>query len=310
MVKKFFPQSVNKDITLVIMAAGMGSRFGGLKQIEKMGPNGEFIIDYSVYDAIKSGFTKIVFIIKKENYEIFKETIGKRVENQIEVQYIFQEIKEEYKVPKERKKPLGTAQAILCCKDIVNTPFAVINADDFYGREAFLKAATYLKNIDNNTTDYAMVAYHIENTITDNGYVTRGVCNIENSYLKDIEECKVEKQDNKIIATSLNNNTQYELDRKRLVSMNMLLFAPTIFTYINNDFKNFLKENKDNLMNAEYQIPTVMKNIIKRNNGTIKILETKESWYGVTYKEDIEEVRKALKKITQAKVYPIKLWSD
>ncbi len=310
MTKTKTDQKLNNDITLVIMAAGMGSRFGGLKQIEKMGPNGEFIIDYSIYDAIRAGFTKLVFIIKKENYEIFRETIGKRIEGKIEVDYIFQEIKDDYKIPPERKKPLGTAQAILCCKDIIKNPFLVINADDFYGKDSFVKAANYLRNMDNSTTNYAMIAYHVENTITDNGYVTRGVCNTENSYLVDIEECKVERVENKIIAQPLNNNESYELDGKTLVSMNMLLFAPTIFTYINNDFQDFLEKNKDDLLNSEYQIPTVMKNIIKRKNGTIEILETKESWYGVTYKEDIEIVKESLNKLAKEKIYPPKLWSD
>ncbi len=306
---KTYQKSFN-NITLVIMAAGMGSRFGGLKQVERMGPNGEFIIDYSIYDAIRAGFTKLVFIIKKENYEVFRETIGKRIEGKIEVEYVFQEIKEEYKIPSERKKPLGTAQAILCCKNIINNPFLVINADDFYGKESFIKAAKYLKNMNNKSTDYAMIAYHVENTITDNGYVTRGVCNTKDFYLTDIEECKVEKIGNKIIANPLNNNESYELDDKTLVSMNMLLFAPTIFTYISNDFKDFLEDNKEDLLNSEYQIPTVMKNIIKRKNGTIKILETTESWYGVTYKEDIDLVKESINKLIKQKIYPQKLWSD
>lgn len=303
-------QKPHNDITLVIMAAGMGSRFGGLKQIEKMGPNGEFIIDYSIYDAIRAGFTKLIFIIKKENYETFRETIGKRVEGKIEVEYIYQEIKEDYKIPFERKKPLGTAQAILCCKNIVKNPFLVINADDFYGKESFIKAAKYLKNMNSKSTDYAMIAYHVENTITDNGYVTRGVCNTKDFYLTDIEECKVEKIGNKIIAKPLNNNESYELEDKTLVSMNMLLFVPTIFTYISNDFKDFLEDNKEDLLNSEYQIPTVMKNIIKRKNGTIKILETTESWYGVTYKEDIDLVKESINKLIKQKIYPQKLWSD
>lgn len=239
---------MNKDVTLIIMAAGMGSRFGGLKQIEKMGPNGEFIIDYSVYDAIKSGFTKIVFIIKKENYEIFKETIGKRVEGKIDVEYVFQELNnlpEGYTIPEEREKPLGTAQAILCCKNVVNTPFAIINADDFYGRDSFEKAATYLKTVDSNSNSYAMIAYHIINTLTENGAVKRGVCNIKNGYLTDLIESSVEKVNNKIIASPLNKTTPFEVEKTQTVSMNMLLFTKTIFNFIEDNFKCFLDENKE-----------------------------------------------------------------
>ncbi len=303
---------MNKDITLIIMAAGMGSRFGGLKQIEKMGPNGEFIIDYSVYDAIKSGFTKIVFIIKKENYEVFKETIGKRVEDKIKVEYVFQELDnlpEGYTIPKEREKPLGTAQAILCCKDIVNTPFAIINADDFYGRDSFQKAATYLKTLDSESNSYAMIAYHIINTLTENGAVKRGVCNIENGYLTDLIESSVEKINDKIIAKPLDNSKEFEVEETQTVSMNMLLFTKTIFTFIEENFKDFLEENKDNIMKAEYLIPDLLQKLLKKGLVTAKVIETSSSWYGITYKEDISPVKEAIKKLIEEKEYPNNLWS-
>ena len=178
---------MNKDITLLILAAGMGSRFGGLKQIEPMGPNDEFIIDYSVYDALKAGFTKIIFLIKEENYEVFKETIGKRVEPHIKVEYCFQKndnIPEGYEIPKERIKPLGTAHAILCCREKINEPFAIINADDFYGRDAYFKASEFLKQSYENKEDkYGMIGYLIKNTITEYGAVKRGVCQVENNKL-------------------------------------------------------------------------------------------------------------------------------
>ena len=173
---------MKKDITLVILAAGMGSRFGGLKQIEPMGPSDEFIIDYSVYDAIKAGFNKIVFLIKRENYDLFKETIGARVEPHIKVEYAFQELSNlpiGYELPSDRTKPLGTAHAVLCCQDVVNEPFAMINADDFYGRDAFIKAYDFLVNADSNSNNYGMIGYMVSNTLTENGSVKRGVCEVD-----------------------------------------------------------------------------------------------------------------------------------
>ena len=181
---------MNKDLTLVILAAGMGSRFGGLKQIAPLGPNGEFIIDYSVYDAIKAGFNKIVFLIKEENYDLFKETIGSRVEPHINVEYCFQKndnLPEGYKIPETRIKPLGTAHAILCCKDNVREPFMMINADDFYGRDAFMKAAEFLKSTTENIPhQYGMVGYQVKNTMTENGAVKRGACKVEKGYLTEL----------------------------------------------------------------------------------------------------------------------------
>ena len=228
---------MNKDITLMILAAGMGSRFGGLKQITPLGPNDEFIIDYSVYDAIKAGFTKIVFLIKEENYADFKETIGKRVEPHIKVEYCFQKndnLPEGYVLPEERIKPLGTAHAILCCKDKVKEPFMMINADDFYGRDAFVQGAKFLKNIDSRLEKelYGMVAYKVKNTITENGSVKRGVCKVVNNHLTELIESSVERKNGKIIATPLNGNKEFEVSGEDTVSMNMLLFTPSIFNYI------------------------------------------------------------------------------
>ena len=303
---------MNKDITLVIMAAGIGSRYGGLKQIEVMGPNKEYIIDYSIYDAIKAGFTKIVFIIKKDNYEIFKDTIGKRIEGKINFEYAFQELDnlpQGYKLPPEREKPLGTAHAIFCCKDKVSTPFAVINADDFYGRDAYIKSANYLKELDNKSTDYGMIAYHIKNTITDNGAVKRGICKIENEYLIDLIESSVEKKDNKLTAYPLNNSESFEINPEQTVSMNMLLFTPTIFNFIEENFKAFLDESKDNIMKAEYMIPDLLQKLLKKDLVTTKVIETTSIWHGITYQEDKEIVKKALKELTDKNIYPQDLWS-
>ena len=303
---------MNKDITLVILAAGMGSRFGGLKQIAPLGPNDEFIIDYSVYDAIKAGFTKIVFLIKEENYNIFKETIGSRVEPHINVEYCFQKndnLPEGYEIPKERTKPLGTAHAILCCKDKVHEPFMIINADDFYGRDAYLKGADFLKNvIDEKPYPYGMVGYLVKNTITENGSVKRGVCEVKNDELVKITESSVERKDNTIIATPLSGEEAFEVKENDTVSMNMLLFTPSIFDYIEDHFKEFLDENKDNLEKCEYLIPDILFKTIKDEYATVKVLTTTATWYGVTYKEDSENVKKALKDLVDSGEYPNDLW--
>ena len=307
---------MNKDITLVILAAGMGSRFGGLKQITPLGPNEEFIIDYSVYDAIKAGFTKIVFLIKEENYDIFKETIGARVEPHIPVEYCFQKndnVPGDYKeLLKDRVKPLGTAHAILCCKDNVHEPFMIINADDFYGRDAFEKGAKFLKNIKNEKPyPYGMVGYLIKNTITENGRVKRGVCEVDGSTLIKITESSVGRvEDGHITAKPLDEKLpEFDVDEDDTVSMNMLLFTPSIFSYIDDHFEEFLDNNKDNLEKCEYLIPDVLFDTIKENYATAEVLKTTATWYGVTYKEDVDSVKKALKDLVDSGEYPNDLWS-
>lgn len=303
---------MKKDITLVILAAGMGSRFGGLKQIEPMGPSDEFIIDYSVYDAIKAGFNKIVFLIKRENYDLFKETIGARVEPHIKVEYAFQELNNlpiGYELPSDRTKPLGTAHAVLCCKDVVNEPFAMINADDFYGRDAFIKAYDFLVNADSNSNNYGMIGYMVSNTLTENGSVKRGVCEVdENDYLKSIIESKVERINNVIVAKPLDGRGEFNVDDKATVSMNFLLFTPSIFKHIEDRFPIFLEENKDNLLTSEYLIPDVLEKLIQENKVTTKVINTTASWYGVTYKEDTPSVRSAIKNLVDNGEYNYNLW--
>ena len=303
---------MKKDITLVILAAGMGSRFGGLKQIEPMGPSDEFIIDYSVYDAIKAGFNKIVFLIKRENYDLFKETIGARVEPHIKVEYAFQELNNlpiEYELPSDRTKPLGTAHAVLCCKDVVNEPFAMINADDFYGRDAFIKAYDFLVNADSNSNNYGMIGYMVSNTLTENGSVKRGVCEVdENDYLKSIIESKVERINNVIVAKPLDGRGEFNVDDNATVSMNFLLFTPSIFKHIEDRFPIFLEENKDNLLTSEYLIPDVLEKLIQENKVTTKVINTTASWYGVTYKEDTPSVRSAIKNLVDNGEYNYNLW--
>ncbi len=301
---------MKKDLTLVLMAAGMGSRFGGLKQIEPMGPNGEFLIDYSIYDALKEGFTKVVFIIKEENYEIFKETIGKRVESHIPVEYVFQKIDNIpsfVNVPEDRVKPWGTAHAIYCTKDAVTTPFITINADDFYGRDAFRVAANFLQNA--NPKEYANVGYKVTNTMTENGSVKRGVLEAKDGKLTSLIESKIEKNaEGKIIAEPLSGAESFEVDNDALVSMNMLCFDPSLYPYIEEKMDKFFKDNESDLSSCEFLIPDVMNEANNEGYATTTVLNTNAVWYGVTYREDTEYVRSSLKKLVDDGEYPNDLW--
>lgn len=306
---------MNKEkekLTLVILAAGMGSRFGGLKQITPMGPNGEFIIDYSIYDAVKAGFEKVVFLIKRENFEVFKETIGSRVEPHIEVVYAFQEngeLADQYPALKERVKPLGTAHAVWCCREVVSTPFVMINADDFYGRDAFVQAANFLREEKSgNKQNYGMIGYLVKNTMTEYGAVKRGVCEVKDDYLVKLVESSVSKVDNKIIAEPLNGTDSFEVQENDTVSMNMLLFQPTIFSYIEKKMPEFFEKHQENLEKCEFLIPDVLFQSIEEGFATVKVLKTTSSWYGVTYQEDKESVQKAIRELVNQGEYPQHLW--
>ena len=294
-------------MTLLILAAGMGSRFGGLKQMEPMGPNGEFIIDYSVYDAKKAGFNKIVFVIKEEMYEDFKNTIGKRVEDKIDVEYVFQKMEDvPVNVDFERVKPWGTGHAILECKNAINEPFAIINADDFYGRNSFVKAYQFLSD-EINDKEFGLIGYRACNTITENGSVKRGVCEIENGVLTGINESSIEKVDEHIHCKSLVGGEEYDVELNRLVSMNMLLFTPKIFDYLENDFVSFLNNIKDKEKD-EFLIPEVVDLHIKSGDISVKVIETDSVWYGVTYKEDKDSVKNAINKLIDNGEYNKNLW--
>ncbi len=300
---------MKKDLTLVILAAGMGSRFGGLKQIEPVGPNGEFIIDYSIYDAIQAGFSKIVFIIKEEMYDIFRETVGKRIEGKIQVDYVFQKSESVPKwvnVPVTRTKPWGTAHAILAAKNSVTSNFVMINSDDFYGREAYLKIKDFFdKSTDPNC--FAMVAFKVENTMTENGSVKRGVCEESNHYLTNIIESSIEKVGNKIIATPLDGRDSFEVKGSDLVSMNFFGFTNSMFKTLESGLETFFEENKDNLEKCEYLIPDVVFKEINEDKK-VYILDSSDKWLGVTYKEDKEFVVKEIKKLIEKGVYPNDLW--
>jgi len=298
--------------TLVVMAAGMGSRFGGLKQIEPVGPNGEFIIDYSIYDAIRSGFEKVVFIIKEENLDIFKETIGKRIEKHIEVCYAFQKLSD---VPidvdfKERKKPLGTAHALYAAREYVDGNFAVINADDFYGCDSFKIISVFLdKDLSGEVEKYSLVGYKVKNTITENGSVKRGICNIDSGKLVSLDESKIEITENGYLATSLGSLNERYVDGDALVSMNLFGFSRKFMDYISLGLEEFLKDNIDSIETSEYLIPDILSKQIEKGKAEVEILETHDKWYGITYKEDKEYVVCAIRKMVDDGIYKENLWS-
>jgi len=281
----------NKAPVLTVMAAGMGSRFGGLKQIAPIGPNGEILLDFSVYDALQAGFGKVVFIIKKAIEEPFREAVGKRIEKIADVDYVFQEtdkmIPEKFaSLVETREKPWGTAHAILCAKDALSdSPFAVINADDYYGKEGYQKIAKHLMNEDN----MCMCGFKLFNTLTENGTVSRGICETENGYLKSVTE-----------HTALDKNSGFSPDT--IVSMNMWGLRPEIFSRLKKDFEIFLSEITDG-KKAEFFLPAVVDRMIRNENAKVTVLSTDDKWYGMTYKEDLPEVRAALAKMIEEGKY-------
>ena len=288
-----------KDITLVVMAAGMGSRFGGLKQMEPIGPKGEALLDFSVYDAKEAGFTKVVFVIKHAIEKEFKEIVGKRIESKIKTEYVFQEIEDlpnGIKAPEERTKPWGTTQAIIACKNVINEPFAVVNADDFYGKSAFKKIADFLKE---DSEDYGMVGFKLVNTLTDNGHVSRGVCETENGELKSIIE-RTKIQDCKF--TEDDGETWTPLSPDTVVSMNLWGFRADIFKFLEKDFETFLAE-KINVPKSECLLPNTVAKIIASGEKSVKVLVADDRWYGVTYKEDKPVVVEAIGKMIDNGLY-------
>lgn len=289
---------------LVIMAAGMGSRFGGLKQIEPVGPNGEFIIDYNIYDALFYGFNRVVLIIKEEQEEIFKETIGKRLQKHIDVAYVYQK-SDIPGVTIERTKPWGTAQAILCTKGVVKGSFAVINSDDYYGRDCFKVLHEFLTNIKPN--ECGTVGYNVLKTITDSGSVKRGVLEEKDNVVTKITESLIEKKDNKIYATKLGTTETKEISSDTRVSMNALAFTQDIYKHLETGLKDFIDNTKD-LTKDEYLIPELIQNKIETNELTLKMINTTAKWFGMTYKEDLEIVKDKLKEYIKEGIYPENLW--
>lgn len=304
-----------KSTTLVIMAAGMGSRFGGgIKQLEPMGPNGEIIMDYSIYDAIEAGFNKVVFVTRKDLLETFKEVIGNRIEKVIPVEYVFQEIEDVpagFSAPADRTKPWGTGQAILACKGTVKDPFLVINADDYYGKTAFKLIHDYLV-ADRPTTgkyDFCMAGFILGNTLSDNGAVTRGIC-----VVNDKEQLVGVDETGGIVKTATGaqaekNGAIVDVDPQSHVSMNMWGFTADFLDELEEGFKDFLSGLKEGDIKSEYLLPSIVDQLIKSNKADVAVLETKDKWFGVTYKEDKPVVVESIKKLIEAGDYPEKLYN-
>ncbi len=303
-----------KNITLVIMAAGIGSRFGGgIKQLAPVGPNGEIIMDYSIFDAKEAGFNKVVFVIRKDLEEEFDRVIGSRIKQVIDVEYVFQELDQipsEYReIFKDRTKPWGTGQAILCCQDVVKEPFLVINADDYYGKEAYQVAYQFLTEPKEKSfkLPLGMVSFVLENTLSENGGVTRGICQVDESgYLKDIREThNIEKAGDKAVARE---DKEIELDLKVPVSMNMWALQPEMFAILEEEFVKFLADLAPDDLKTEYLLPTIIGGLLAENRVSVKVLQSHDNWFGVTYKEDKDSVIKSIQQLIKEGIYPQKLF--
>ena len=291
------------NITLLIMAAGMGSRYGGLKQLDAIGPSGETIIDYSVYDAIKAGFTKVVFIIRKDFEQEFKSKITDKYEGQIQVEFAFQDLNDlpdEFTCPEGREKPWGTGHAIFSARDVINEPFVAINGDDFYGRESFKVVADYYRK---GANSFSMVAFKLDKTLSSFGGVTRGLCTVNDEKLNTvIETADLEKTD-----YGVSSNRDIELDGSEPVSMNVWGFTPILFKYLEEKFVEFLSENGTE-MKSEYLIPSVVNELIQSGQETVHVLRSGATWFGVTYKEDKPFVEGEIEKLVNKGEYPGKLF--
>jgi len=298
--------------TLLILAAGMGSRYGGLKQVDPVGPNEEAIIDYSIYDAIRAGYGKVVFVIRESFAEAFKNTFNAKLEGKIDVEYVYQEldnIPDGFQLSPERKKPWGTGHAVMVAKDVINEPFVVINADDFYGPNSYQLLKIQFEETKNSEKEvYSMVGYGLEHTLSDHGHVSRGVCETDsNGFLKTVvERTQIEKIDGKII-TQIENGESMELTGKEIVSMNTWGFTPEFFDHLEHYFSVFLEQNADN-PKAEFYIPFVVNELINKGEIKLKVLESQDMWFGVTYKEDKDSAVESIKSLIENKVYPEKLW--
>jgi len=296
------------------MAAGIGSRYGGLKQVEPIGPNGEIVLDYAIYDALRSDFNKVVFVIRKDIEDIFRKKIGRNIEQQVETAYVLQDLHDVpagFRVPDERKKPWGTAHAVLACRQVVDQPCAVINADDFYGAGAYRALADHLRQARDTggLYDYAMVGYILSNALSDYGSVARGVCQMTSGgYLVEVQErTRVEKHANAIRFTE--NGTEWvTIPGDSLVSMNMWGFTPSIFTELAARFPVFLEQQSENLHKAEFFLPSVVNELLQEGKARVKVLPTSEKWYGITNPEDRVQVQSAIRNMVERGVYPANLW--
>jgi UTP-glucose-1-phosphate uridylyltransferase len=298
------------ESTLLILAAGMASRYGSMKQIQGFGPSGETIMDYSIYDAIEAGFTKVVFVIRKDFAENFKAIFEPKLKGKIKTDYVYQDLRSfvgNYEVPADRTKPWGTAHAVLCAKEIINEPFAVINADDFYGRDAFQKAHAFL-NGDCSPKCYSIIGYELAKTLSENGSVSRGVCEVDaqSNLVSIAERVKIYRGDDNSI-TYEEEDKKFKVPADSKVSMNFWCFHPTVFSFIEKIFATFLNESGSS-PKAEFFIPIIGDQFIKKGLGVIEVIPTSAQWFGVTYKEDAPDVQKSLNKLISDKVYPNSLW--
>lgn len=304
-----------KKPILVIMAAGMGSRYGGLKQIDPVDEQGHIIMDFSLFDAVKAGFEKVIFVIKKENEEDFKEVIGDRIAEYVQVEYAFQDIQAipaDFSVPENRVKPWGTGHAVLSCKELVDSPFVVINADDYYGKSAFSQIYDYLTtHEDGDKYNYAMVGYVLENTLTENGHVARGVCTTDESgHLTGItERTHIEKRGNETAYTEDDGASWQVIPEGSIVSMNLWGFTESFMKELEAGFPAFLEQGlKENPLKCEYFLPSVVDRLVEEDKAEVTVLKSYDRWYGVTYKEDKEMVVNAIRKMKEDGFYPEKLW--
>lgn len=289
-------------MNLIILAAGLGSRFGGLKQFQPIDEHKNFIVDYTIFDAIKCGFNKVVFVIKPNTLETFKNTIGHRVEKFIKTEYAFQENPPFFQ---NRTKPLGTAHAVLSAKDKIDSPFAVVNADDYYGFDAIFQISQFLKsNIKEN--QYALIGYSAINTIFDKP-VKRGICSVLNNKLLNISESLISKENNQLFATALSDCNKHKISNNQTVSMNLFGFKKSFFDFLDAGFSEFLIK-ATNKCDGEFFLPDVVSGLIKQNKTTVSVLKTSSVWKGITFKEDAFEVSQYFKKLKQNKIYPEKLW--
>lgn len=296
--------------TLVIMAAGMGSRYGGLKQIDPMGPDGETLIEYSVYDALRAGFGKVVFIIRKDFSEAFKEAVGNRFAGKIEVGYAYQELDalpEGFSVPEGREKPWGTGQAILACKDVVDTPFAVQNADDYYGAEAFMAIAKELQGMAADSSDSCMVGFELQNTLSPNGSVSRGICEVKGGYLESVVERLTIARNADGVVQDSGTGSLIDMTGKEICSMNFWGFTPNFFPALESRFAAFLTAQGME-MKSEWFIPSIVDEMIRSGETRVKVLSSHDSWFGVTYPDDKATVAGELKAMHEAGKYPARLW--
>jgi len=300
------------DTTLLVLAAGMGSRYGSLKQMDAFGPNGETIIDYSIFDAVDAGFTKIVFIVREYFHEQIETLFRERIGDRVELVFVDQELNnlpEGFELNAERQKPWGTAHAVLVAADVINEPFAIINADDYYGKESYKTVHNFLTGNTMNAETYAVISYLLKNTLSEHGSVNRGICNsdADNNLTKIVETLKIARNEDGSGSYPTDDGHMH-LDANTLVSMNMFGFHHSFFNLAKAYFKKFLEKEGDKLK-SEFFIPAVLDNMIKAHEVKVKVLTSPATWFGVTYKEDKPIVQKKIQKLIDAGVYPEKLWS-